>query len=40
MLIRLDLYRERVQAERPEIVVTRGDALRKLLDEALSRRKL
>jgi hypothetical protein len=40
LVARLDRYRERLQAERPETKVTRADALRKLLDEALSRRKL
>ena len=40
LVARLDQYRDRLQAERPDTAVTRADALRKLLDEALSRRKL
>jgi hypothetical protein len=40
LVARLDLFRDRLQAERPDTAVTRADALRKLLHEALSRRKL
>jgi hypothetical protein len=40
LVARLDRYARRLQAERPETVVTRADALRKLLEDGLSHKRL